>query len=236
MELTFSHPAFEQEVRRRLKIFDRALTDADASSARQLDLSGFDFMDADRETLFLFSNLTALSINIGCQEASFWAHFPQMQALDWCCWGDELDFSVCSGMKALASLMVSGGDYSGMCLKGLDSLIPLPHLESLTLHEFGSVDLAPLAHMPRLRQLSLLYADSVEGIEAIGKLHHLERLSLCGLTLEQLDFLDALPAHIMLELCGIEIIGETDAVAAKWRRFPRRDICGIQVHGRYVAP
>ena len=200
MELTFSHPAFEQEVRRRLKIFDRALTDADASSARQLDLSGFDFMDADRETLFLFSNLTALSINIGCQDASFWAH------------------------------------YSGMRLKGLDSLIPLPHLESLTLHEFGSVDLAPLAHMPRLRQLSLLYADSVEGIEAIGKLHHLERLSLCGLTLEQLDFLDALPAHIMLELCGIEIIGETDAVAAKWRRFPRRDICGIQVHGRYVAP
>lgn len=34
MRLTFCHPEFEQEVRERLNVFDRDLTDADASLVR----------------------------------------------------------------------------------------------------------------------------------------------------------------------------------------------------------
>ena len=62
MKLTFCHPEFEQEVRERLNVFDRELTDADASLVRELDLSNFDFKEDDIETLFLFSNLTSLDV------------------------------------------------------------------------------------------------------------------------------------------------------------------------------
>ena len=233
MRLTFCHPEFEQEVRERLNIFERNLTDADASLVRELDLTNFDFKDDDIETLFLFPNLTSLSINIGQQGPYFWNHFSKLQELYWCCWGFEIDFAVFSNMKDLAYLMVSGGDYSSIKFNGLDSLIQLTHLEELLLHEFGSVDLAPLENMPQLKHFSLLYTDSAQNIETIGKLHWLESLALRGLYLDNLDFLDSLPDHVELELCGIEIYGRKEVDVLKWKRFKNRDICEIQVKDQY---
>ena len=85
MKLTFCHSEFEQEVRERLKVFDRELTDADALLVNELDLTNFDFKDEDIKTLFLFANLTSLSINIGEQNAFFWNHFSNLKDLYWCC-------------------------------------------------------------------------------------------------------------------------------------------------------
>lgn len=233
MKLTFFHPEFEQEVRERLNVFDRDLTDADASLVRELDLTNFDFKDDDIETLFLFSNLTSLSINIGQQGLYFWNHFSKLKVLYWCCWGFEIDFAVFSNMKDLAYLMVSGGVYSSIKFKGLDSLIQLTRLEELLLHEFGSVDLAPLENMPQLKHFSLLYTDSVQNIEAVGKMYWLESLDLSGLYIDNLEFLDSLPDHVELELCGIEIYGRKEVDVLKWKRFKNRDICEIWVKDRY---
>lgn len=208
MKLTFRHPEFEQEVRERLSVFDRDLTAADALLVRELDLTNFDFEDDDIETLFLFSNLASLSINLDQQGPYFWNHFSKLRALYWCCRGFEIDFAVFSNMKDLAYLMVSGGDYSSIKFNGLDSLIQLTHLEELILHEFGSVDLAPLDNMPQVKHFSLLYADLAQNIETIGKLYWLESLDLCGLCMDNLDFLDSLPDHVELELCGIKIYGK----------------------------
>ncbi|MBE6592326.1 MAG: hypothetical protein E7646_09845 [Ruminococcaceae bacterium] len=233
MNLTFNHPEFEQEVRERLNIFDRELTVADAMLVKELDFTNFDFKDEDIETLFLFSNLTSLAINIRQQNAFFWNHFPKLQDLYWCCWGNEIDFSVFSNMADLTSLMVSGGDYSDIKFNGLEALIQLSHLEELTLHEFGPVDLAPLEKMKQLKHFSLLYTDSAQNIETIGKLNWLESLSLCGIYTDNLDFLDFLPDHIELELCGIEIYGRKEVDVQKRKRFTKRDICEIMVKDQW---
>ena len=233
MSLTFFHSEFEQEVRERLSIFDRDITEKDALLVSKLDLTNFDFKDEDIETLLLFSNLRSLSINIGEQDSFFWSHFPRLQDLYWCCWGSEIDFEVFSNMKDLSSLIISGGDYSSIKFIGLDSLTKLNHLEELILHEFGPVDLAPLENMPRLKHLSLLYTDSAQNIETIGKLCWLESLTLRGLYVDNLDFLDSLPNHINLELCGIESYGRKEIDVLKWKRFKKRDICEISIKNPY---
>jgi Leucine-rich repeat (LRR) protein len=231
--LTFCHPEFEEEVRKRLDIFDRDITEIDAQSVSELDLTNFDFKIEDIETLFLFSNLISLSINIGEQDSSFWNHFYKLQDLYWCCWGSEIDFSVFSNMDSLKSLMISGGDYSDIKFTGLESLVKLKHLEELILHEFGSVDLSPLENIAQLKHFSLLYTDSAQKVETIGKLHWLESLTLRGLYIDNLDFLDSLPNNIELELCGIEIYGRRDIDVLKWKRFEKRDICDISVKDQY---
>ena len=233
MTLTFHHPEFEQEVRERLGIFDRDITSEDASLISELDLTNFDFIDEDVGTLFLFSNLTSLSINIRQQNSSFWNHFSKLQNLYWCCWGDKIDFAVFSNMKDLTYLMVSGGDYSNIKFKSIDSLIQLIHLERLVLHEFGSVDLAPLKNMHQLKHFSLLYPDSAQNIDSIGKMHWLESLTLQGLYIDNLDFLDSLSDHMELDMCGIHICGQKPVDVQKWKRFGRCSICEIEVKRHY---
>ncbi len=233
MVLSFCHRGFEREVRKCLNAFDRDITEKEALSVTELDLTSFDFEDEDIETLLLFSNLRSLSINIGEQDSFFWSHFPKLRDLYWCCWGSEIDFHVFSSMKDLTHLTVSGGDYSDIEFKGLDSLIKLNHLEELILHELGTVDLAPLENMPRLKHFSLLYTDSAQNIETIGKLYWLESLTLRGLYIDNLNFLDSLPDHIALELCGIEIYGQQKVDILKWKRFENRDICEISVKDQY---
>ena len=233
MGLTFYHPEFEQEVRKSLNIFDRDITEKDALSVSELDLSNFDFKDEDVETLFLFSNLISLSINIGERDSFFWSHFPKLQDLHWCCWGSEIDFAVFSNMSDLSSLAVSGGDYSDIKFKGLDSLITLNRLEVLSLHEFGPVDLMPLENMTQLKHFYLLYTNSAQNIETIGKMYWLESLTLCGLYVDNLDFLDSLPDNVELDLCGIEIYGRKKVDVLKWKRFINREICEISVKDPY---
>ncbi len=232
-ELTFHRPEFEKEVRDRLKIYDRAVTAEDARQVRELDLSNFNFSDEDSETLFYFSNLRLLNIVAGECCLSFWNHFPKMKELHWECWGSGLDFTAFANMHDLNWLCVSGGDYSGMDLKNLNALASLRKLEYLILHEFGCVDLAPLVKMPQLKGLELLYANKVENIEAIGMMNWLKRLELRGLYVENLDFLDRLPADVQLDMCGIEISDHESLDVRKWKRFTNRDICEIEVKDPY---
>ena len=224
MRLTFYGSCFQQVVREQCNVFDRALTQEDALSVRELYLCDFDFRREDIETLCLFSNLTSLCIDIIEPDASFWNHFPKLRELYWCTGGDKVDFSVFSQMHDLARLSVSGGDLSSMELVGLESLGQLRHLERLTLHEFGSVDLAPLGNMLQLKRLSVSYADSVKNIEAIGKLQQLEYLHLADLCVDNLDFLDLLPERMQLEMSEIRLCGREEADAQKWLRFRKSNV------------
>ena len=47
MHLSFCHPEFEKEVRESTNIFDRAITEEDASSVVELDLSDFTFKETE---------------------------------------------------------------------------------------------------------------------------------------------------------------------------------------------
>ena len=232
MELRFNHPEFEDEVRTELGIFDRPITEEDVLSVLHLDLCNFDFCDEDIATLSLFKNLKHLDVNMWHSTPDFWYAFPHMEDL-YVCVGDDFDFSSFQNMKELLYLFVSGGDYSDVDYLNLEALLSLERLREVHLHEFGSVDLFPLASMPQLRELGVHYANKVHNIDIIGSLSQLEDLRLTGLYVESLDFLDQLPGHIRLEMCGIHVYGDVDP--QKWKRFTEHDICEISVKDKPYA-
>ena len=233
MELHFHCPEFEEEVRTRLGVFHRPITEEDILSVTQLDLDSFDFSPGDMDTLSLFRNLKVLYINIGQTDPSFWHSFVNMEKLYVVCWGDSFDFSAFSEMKKLSALSVSGGDWSDMRFLHLESLVPLQRLRYLQLHEFGRVDLLPLASMPQLRELQLCYANDVLNMDVIGTLAQLEALTLDGLFVESLDFWDELPHSMYLEMCGNHVYNGVEP--QKWKRFAKYDICEISVHDKPYA-
>lgn len=225
MELIFNHSEFEAVVREQLSVFDRPLTEEDAASVTHLDLSEFGFSDEDIDTLCLFKNLKSLSIEIGQTSAAFWRHFNYLEDLYLICLGNYVDFRYFENMKNLTSLVVSGGDYSGIDFLNSQALLPLKHLEELILHEFGHVDIQPLASMPQLKNLGLHYADYVSNIEVIGTMAQLESLALVDIEVNHLDFLDCLPDNLRLEMCGIRVYNTVDP--KKWKRFAEHDISEI---------
>ena len=233
MELVFSSLEFEQEVRKQLNIFDRAITTQDAQEVSELDLSTLSFRDEDNETLFCFENLKVLALCSGSRDAFFWDHFLKMEDLSWECRDSEVDFMVFSKMHNLTSLWVSGGDYSNIKLNNLSALISLQKLDSLYFHEFGRVDLAPLGAMIQLKTLAVLYSYEVKNIATIGTMTQLEYLELTGLLVEDLNFLDMLPDSVELDMCGIEIYGSKNVDVKKWKRFVKRNISEIEVKDPY---
>ena len=227
MDLVFHHREFEYEVRSALGVWDRPVTQEDALRVTELDLWNFAFLEEDKDTLCMFTALTSLDINIGSADPVFWSSFPKMKQLYLCCWGPCVDLASFRDMADLERLWVSGGDFSDIDYLNLEALTGLKHLSYLDLHEFGTVDLRPLEDMPQLKTFEVRYAKGVRNIGAIGSMRQLEKLVLDGLYVDDLDFLDALPDTLRLEMCGIRVRGEVDP--AKWKRFTEHDICEISV-------
>ena len=233
MELTFYHHEFEREVRYRLSNFDGIITKEDAIKVEELDLTNFNFKNEDDRTLFCFDNLKILSINTEIKDALFWGHFHNLEDLYWECSGNIVDFSVFSTMYNLHSICVSGGDLSSVEFANLEAIKNLPKLQNLFLHEFGKADVTPLSQMTQLKHLALMYSSQIKNIDIIGTMDFLEKLSLDGLYVENLDFLDMLSDNVELEMCGIEIYNCKNIDARKWKRFKKRDICEIRVKDKW---
>ena len=233
MELSFHCLEFEQEVRKQLNILDRPITEEDTQRVTDLSLSEFTFENDDLETLLCFRNLKELDIETRCEDTDFWKQFIHMECLNWTTLGYDVDFRVFSNMQNLTALSVSGGDYSNIQLRHLDALIPLRKLEDLCLHEFGSVDLAPLEAMKQIKYLRVLYSYGVVNAEAIGSMTQLKWLNLAGLVVNNLDFLDTLPDDLEIEMSGIEILDWQNVDVRKWKRFRNRDISEMYVRKEY---
>ena len=231
MELSFHNSEFEREVRERLNIFDCAITGADAQNVTELDLTNFDFEDEDIDTLLQFKNLKVLAIETITKDFLFWKHFPKIEELYWLVWGGPVDFSVFSIMTKLSRLTVSGGDYSSIAFENLEALVPLKKLKHLELHEFGPVDLAPLEAMKQLKSLAVRYSHEVKSMATIGTMVQLQELTLDGLAVDNLDFLDTLADDIELKMCGIQIPSREAVNIEKWKRFTNSDICEIAING-----
>ena len=164
MELLFHNSEFEREVRERLNIFDRAITDADAQLITELDLTNFSIEDEDIDTLMRFNNLKSLAIEMRNKDSFFWNHFTKLEDLFWVTWNGPIDFSVFSNLIKLTQLTVSGGDYSNIAFENLDAIIYLQKLRYLELHEFGPVDLSPLGKMKQLKSLAVRYSHEIKNI------------------------------------------------------------------------
>lgn len=227
MDILFHHHEFEYEVRDKLGIPSDPITEKDVLLVTELDLTNFEFLQEDRDTLALFKNLTSLYIDIGHTPSEYWHNFPKLKDFCLCYWGGNVDFVSFQKMTDLEMLCVSGGDYSNIDYLNLDVLLELTHLHYLELHEFGSVDLLPLSKMPQLKSFALRYANKVENIEIIGSMCQLEELVLDGLYVDSLDFLDLLPDTVQLKMCGNHVYGGVDVT--KWKRFSKHDICEISV-------
>lgn len=231
MELTFKHRAFEEETRKALNIYDRPITADDVLSVGELDLSEFSFDSDDLDVLARFRNLRKLAIDTGANSVEFWHNFSKLEELFLICWWD-VDFESFGNMKYLENLLVSGGDYSSIDFQNLDAVAGLEKLEWLTLHEFGRVDIAPLAKMKQIKHFTLAYPKKVINIEAISRMIWLQSLSLIDITVENLDFLDTLPDSIELELCGIHV--NEGVNLEKLKRFKNPDICEVsEKDGRF---
>ena len=177
----------------------------DVASVTILDFSMIDFEPEYLDALCLFHNLKSLAICIHAEDLSFLSSFPRLEDLDLVCWNKRncVDFKYFACLKELSYLYVSGGDISSIAYWNLDALIELKHLRDLRLHEFGEVDLAPLAKMPWIESFFCGYADRVIHPEAIGQISGLKELELVDFEVDNLDFLDQLDSDLSLDLCGI---------------------------------
>lgn len=233
--LIFHHREFENEVRQQTQIFDRPVPAEEVKTVKQLDLSNFDFLEEDEQTLMLFCGLERLFINTASENHSFLSALTNLKELDLTCHNERntVDFRVFRHLEKLQWLFVSGGDISDIDFLNLDALIEVPSLRVLRLHEFGTVDLQPLAQMPWLTDFFCGYANDVAHMEAIGNLRDLKSLELVAVKADTLDFLDMLPADMHLELCGVTV--QKDSGTERLQRFSSYDICEMTIGDKSVG-
>ena len=177
----------------------------DIASVTFLDFSSNYFDLHYLDTLCLFHNLKALAICIRTEDLSFLSSFPHLEELflEYENETDYLDFKCFACLKELRHLYLYGGDISSRNYRNLGALTELKHLRELGLHEFGEVDLAPLADMPSLEWFFCGYADRIVHPEAIGRISGLKALELTDIEVDNLGFLDQLDSGLSLTLCGI---------------------------------
>lgn len=199
--IIFHHREFELAVREDTKSYGRPIEEPDLLQVEHLDCSNFSFLHEDLETLKKCRSLKALNISIGMIDLDFLAAFPMLEELDLVYWGQAVDFRAFSCLKELRSLSVSGGDDSSIPFIETDALTTMKNLSSLTFHEFGDVDLGFLENMPWLEAFFCGWPNEVSNISSIGKLIHLQSLSLMDIRLNNLDFLDNLPDTVELDWC-----------------------------------
>ncbi len=188
-ELSFYNNEFEDVVRDALSISDRPIYVSDVLNVSELNLSNFDFDIRDCETISQFKNLKRLVINIGFNDLSFLSCFSNLRELNIEFYKDVFDFKYISMLGKLEDVFVSGGDLSDMKIANLELIADIDSLESLSLHEFGYVDLRPLKKMQQLKIFMCAYADEIVNYDAIGELCNLEHLDLTDLQIGNMDFL-----------------------------------------------
>lgn len=204
--LSFHNKQFEDIVRNELAIFDRPITEDDALSLSLLDLSEFVFDIEDCSTLCCFKNLDWLDINISFSNFSFLGELVLLTELYIDFYGKTFDFVHLTPLKNLELLTVSGGDWSDFRFVNLEALSWLPKLTSLTVHEFGAIDLFGLKKLPQLTCFYCAYGNQVKNIDSISHLVNLEALTLIDVTVDTLSFLDLFKDDIILGLFNIQVL------------------------------
>ena len=233
-QILFCNKQFENTVRQALNVFDRPIFDEDVEKITELDLLDFSFQSEDFAILIKFKKLISLAISTSAWKFSFLKALHNLEDLYIENWNE---YNICAfnefkNLPKLKNLTVSGGTYSDIQFINLENLLPLNHLKSLSLHEFGFVNLLPLANYTQLESFYCGYGRRVANISVIEKFSALKSLSLLGLKLKNLDFLNALPNNLKLEICGLELDEEINV--DKLRRFTNYDISEITVQGRMI--
>lgn len=219
-EMIFHNRNFEYEARQALHIYDRPLRCSDVGQITELDCSMFEFSLEDSENLCMFHRLRILAINAHTDILEAVNSLICLEKLYLTCWngqGNVFDLLRICHLSKLKTLCVSGGDLSTMEIANLHGLANFPDLHTFSLHEFGTVDLSMVSAVPELKRFCCSFGKKVISVEAVTGLQRLQQLELTGLALDNLDFLDALPAGLTVRLYELELEQQTDL--AKLNRF-----------------
>ena len=200
--IEFKHPVFEYGVREALNKPEGPIMVEELAYFKELDLDYDNYYKEDLEVIKSCTNLERLAINLINRDLPFLNSFPKLKDLFLVCMDEKyaVDFQVFTGLKKLESLTVSGGEISNVDYLNLEALVSLQNLKSLTLHEFGSVDLKPLESMIWLEEFTCGWSNEVKNISSVGKLINLKSLDLTCIEMQNIDFLDTLPDEMSLEL------------------------------------
>ena len=230
--IKFVNRELEESVRESIGVYDRPITEEDLLKITTFDADVDWIPEEDINTISMFKNLRELDIAIGIENLSLLSSFEHLEDLCITAFapGNAIDFNVFGPLKKLNSLFVSGGFYSSMVLENVEALITLENLESLSFHEFGTVDLKFLENMPNLKYFLCGWADEVKNIDSIGRMKGLESLELDCIKMDSIDFFDLLDDGVELDLCGLEIREQVDL--SKFDRFKTKnleeiDVCGV---------
>ena len=205
--ITFHDSAFERDIREALGKENGPVTIEDLLSIHELSCEIYNNHNIeDLETVCKCRNLEELYIELwGCDtDFQFLSSFPSLKEL-YVISGCDVDFCSFTVLPKLTKLVVSGGDWSHIDYCNMDALIQMPNLTSLTLHEFGTVDLSFLKGMPWLTEFFCGWAKHVYNVDSIGSLKNLDHLTLIMIEMDNLDFLNKLPDSLSLELSGSEV-------------------------------
>ena len=235
--LSFHNKRFEQAVRESLNRPNGPIFDVDAPSVKTL-YCDFSFDVEDVPVLRSFCNLASLYIETNYSNCDAireaFLDMANMEKIDVCWMSGDLDFHMFQNMRKLTEFYITGGDISWIDLLHPEVLVEMKQLHTVSLHEFGSVDLAFLEGMPQLRSFFCGYADHVIHPDSISSLIHLEDLTLVHIKFNDLHFLDNLPDSLKLELLACEFPQMIDLKTLD--RFRHVDFDEIIIMGEWQPP
>lgn len=229
--LKFYNKEFEMVVRHELLLYDREITEDDVLKVLDLDCSEFTFNMDDCETISFFKNLDWLSINVNFEDLSFLRNFKYLEELSIEFYRDTFDATHLLPLSNLRTLFVSGGVISNFKFKNTYAFTKLPNLISLSLHEFGEIDLLFLKDMPCLESFACLYANKANNVETVSLVSTLKYLDLCDIKLECLSFLDGLKDELKLYLTAVVVEKEYDV--EKLKRFRAVDLIESTINEKW---
>lgn len=223
-ELRFRDHGFESEIRRRLNKPDGPVFASDLATIEKLDLDHEDHIE-DIEYIRYCTGLKDLYISLSVEhdDAGFIKGLTNLKYLSVDVVGDgDFDYGVFAGLRNLKCLEIGYIWFSNVTHLNLSALKNLPRLNDLMITEAKYIDIAPVCEIPELEFFDFSFIGKVENVDAISRIPKLKELRMCDVSVDNLDFLNALDPSVEIDLCALDV---KEPVSRKTiERFPKRDI------------
>jgi hypothetical protein len=223
-ELRFRDRWFELQVRRDLKKSEGPIYASELAAIEKLELDNEDHIE-DIEYIQYCTGLKDLYISLSVEhdDAEFIKGLTNLEYLSVDAVGDgDFDYGVFAGMRNLKCLAIGYIWFWNVTHSNLSALKKLPRLNDLMITEAKYIDIAPVCEIPELEFFDFSFIGKVENVDAISRIPKLKELRMCDVSVDNLDFLNALDPSVEIDLCALDV---KEPVSRKTiERFPKRDI------------
>lgn len=223
-EIRFRDHRFEFEIRRRLNKPEGPVFASDLATIEEIEFVHEDHTD-DIECLKYCTGLKKLfiSISIPHGDARFLEGLINLEELYIGLVGDgDFDYGVLAGLHNLTFLHVDAVWFWNVTHSNLSALRSLNRLTELDITEAKYVDVGPVCDIPELEYFMFSFIYESKNVDAISRIPKLKYLNMCDVSVDNLDFLNALDPSVEINLCQLDV---KEPVSRKTiERFPKRDI------------